>query len=546
MLNWRAAAARAGVPIAAILVGMLGAAAPPDAIATLCGGTDGPCEAQMAVNVSTPTVSGLSPQSGPLTGGTVVQVAGLGFTGATMVTFGGVPGTGLTVVSDGLLTVTSPANYPGAVVVQVANGGGSSSQSGFVFHYGPAGLLGVSDGVVPAAGGVVRAFTGFGFLAATGVLFDGVPGTGLNIINDTTLEVTVPAHAPGYVRPKVVTPSGAGLQWIPMLYLGGEPPTVDSVLPPGGPASGGTSVTITGSGFSDARSVTFGGIEASFAWVSDDTIVTTVPGHAAGPVFVVVSGITGTSLAGPQTVYTYDLPRVTGLAPSGGPVSGGTSVLIAGIGFTGASTVSFDGIPATGMVVNSDMSITATAPAHATGLAALTVTTPYGTSPVADTGYNRFEFSDSVRVDSVTPSWGAPASGGTTVTLTGKGFTGATSVTFGGNAGTGLSVANDGLLTVTTPASPAGLVPIVVTSPSGTSGGVPKFYFSSSPPPAVVGLDPRPGLQQGEPACSSTAEDWRRQRPSPSEASRLRVSRPPTPGSVQMPRRTRPEPSMWS
>ncbi|MFN8508735.1 MAG: IPT/TIG domain-containing protein, partial [Dehalococcoidia bacterium] len=495
--GWRAVTARVIAVVMVAVAAVSSTAVPDRAHASPCGDTDGPCESPMRASGGTPIVSGIYPAAGSTAGGTVVSVSGSGFTGATLVTFGGVPGTSVTIANDGQLTVTSPAHYPGDVVVQVANDGVSSSPSGFVFHYAPAGLTWVSDDVVPAAGGVVRTFTGFGFLAATGVLFDSAPGTALNIINDTTLEVTVPAHVPGFVRPKVTTPSGAGLQWIPMLYVGGGPPAVDSVLPPGGPASGGTTVTITGSGFSDARSVTFDGIQASFSIDSDNTIQATAPGHAAGAVPVMVSGITGTSVTGWQTVYTYDLPRVTGLAPASGPTAGGTSVLIAGINFTGASTVSFDGIPATGVVVNSDMSITATTPAHVAGLAAVTVTTAYGTSPVPDTGYNRFDFSDTVRVESVSPSWGGPAIGGTAVTLTGKGFAGATSVTFGGNAGLALSIANGVLIGVTTPATPQGLVPVVVTSPSGTSSGVPRFYFSSSPPPAVVGLEPDAGPEWG-------------------------------------------------
>jgi len=72
---------------------------------------------------------------------------------------------------------------------------------------------------------------------------------------------------------------------------------------------------------------------------------------------------------------------VTGVSPGSGPVSGGTSVTITGSGFTGATAVNFGATAASSFTVNSDSSITATAPpATAVGPADVTVTTPSGTS----------------------------------------------------------------------------------------------------------------------------------------------------------------------
>ncbi|MHB1787607.1 MAG: S-layer homology domain-containing protein, partial [Acidimicrobiales bacterium] len=70
---------------------------------------------------------------------------------------------------------------------------------------------------------------------------------------------------------------------------------------------------------------------------------------------------------------------VTAVTPSSGPVAGGTSVTITGIGFTGATAVQFGTTAATSFTVTSDTSITATAPAG-TGTVDVTVTTPNGTS----------------------------------------------------------------------------------------------------------------------------------------------------------------------
>ncbi|WP_338933129.1 PxKF domain-containing protein [Streptomyces netropsis] len=74
-------------------------------------------------------------------------------------------------------------------------------------------------------------------------------------------------------------------------------------------------------------------------------------------------------------------PTVTGISPDSGPTTGGTSVTITGTGFTGATAVDFGTTPATSLTVNSDTSITTTAPASSSiGAVDVTVTTPNGTS----------------------------------------------------------------------------------------------------------------------------------------------------------------------
>lgn len=72
-------------------------------------------------------------------------------------------------------------------------------------------------------------------------------------------------------------------------------------------------------------------------------------------------------------------------------------------------------------------------------------------------------------VASISPSTG-PAAGGTTVTVSGAGFTGETGVTIGGTAATGVTVLNDTTLTAVTPPGTAGpAVDVVVTTPGGSN-----------------------------------------------------------------------------
>jgi len=74
-------------------------------------------------------------------------------------------------------------------------------------------------------------------------------------------------------------------------------------------------------------------------------------------------------------------PSVTTVLPASGPPAGGTTITITGVGFTGATGVTVNGTPATGVVVNSDTSITAITPPGSAGPASVRVTTDAGSSP---------------------------------------------------------------------------------------------------------------------------------------------------------------------
>ncbi len=77
---------------------------------------------------STPTVTGLSPTSGPAAGGTSVTITGTGFTGATAVNFGTTAAKSFTVVNDTTINAVSPAGT-GAVNVTVVTPNGTSPGS---------------------------------------------------------------------------------------------------------------------------------------------------------------------------------------------------------------------------------------------------------------------------------------------------------------------------------------------------------------------------------------------------------------------------------
>jgi hypothetical protein len=90
-------------------------------------------------------------------------------------------------------------------------------------------------------------------------------------------------------------------------------------------------------------------------------------------------------------------------------------------------------------------------------------------------------------VSVISPASGAVA-GGTLVTITGSGFTGATGVKFGAAAATLSKVVSDSELSAVSPAGQAGAVDVTVIGPTGTSAvsSADKFTYTSpgsSPPP---------------------------------------------------------------
>jgi IPT/TIG domain len=82
-------------------------------------------------------------------------------------------------------------------------------------------------------------------------------------------------------------------------------------------------------------------------------------------------------------------PRIEGLSPAQGSVSGGTTVVLQGSDFEGATSVTFGGLPAQSFSVNSPSQIAAVSPANASlATIPITVVTPAGTA----TSPNRFAY----------------------------------------------------------------------------------------------------------------------------------------------------------
>ncbi|MDA8186231.1 MAG: IPT/TIG domain-containing protein [Actinomycetota bacterium] len=447
--------------------------------------------------------------------GTLTLPGSYTYTGATTVLAGTLDVTG---------SITSPVTVDSGATLEGTGGVGAISSSGVVHpgespgmltssgadSLGASGSLSVditggtagsgysqlsSSGAVTVGGNID--VTGDTYAAPYGTTFDivvgsSVSGTFANAANGSILTVDnrklqVDYSATTVTLTDVTNPP-------PPLN---NPPTVSAVNPASGPVAGGTSVTITGTNLTGAALVHFGTSAAtSLTVVSGTEITATSPAGSAGTVDVTVTTPSGTSATSSSDQFAYEAaPTVTGITPSSGPLAGGTSVTITGTNLTGAPLVHFGTSAATSVTVVSGTEITATSPAGSAGTVDVTVTTPSGTSATGSADLFTYEASPppppvgAPTVTGISPSSG-PASGGTSVTITGTNLTGATSVDFGTGAATSFAVVSDTKITAISPAGIAGTLDVRVTTPAGTSatGSADQFtYEVPTPPPAAIG-----------------------------------------------------------
>ena len=274
-----------------------------------------------------------------------------------------------------------------------------------------------------------------------------------------------------------------------------NPMSVTGLTPNTGPAAGGNNVTVSGSGFSAATTLTWGGQSVPFTISSGSTITLTAPAQGSLPatVDVVVSGGGHTSPTSSADQYTYQAPpppppppgpapTITAVNPSSVPDATPTTVVLTGQNFTGATSLSFCG-DAESFTVNSDTQITTTSPTTTyVGACWITVTTPNGTSPQQ----NNMTFTSSPpppsgsapTITTVNPSSVSGSHPGTVV-LSGQSFTGATQVDFCGVDMT-FTVNSDTQITTSSPSSTyVGPCWITVTTPGGTSPQQNNVTFTS-------------------------------------------------------------------
>jgi hypothetical protein len=291
------------------------------------------------------------------------------------------------------------------------------------------------------------------------------------------------------VAATVVQPSAAFSAGFPLGSASGSiravsaVPIVQSLTPAVGSVSGGTAVTVSGSGFttldrSNPNAVKFGDLPATrIVVVSDTKLVAVAPARAVGTVQVTVVNGNGPSVSrtasfGYRTSLTAVFEGITTTATGGLQIP--VDVLGGG---AGATLAEFTALKVTALVGDvaakvswvSSERVKVTIPAAARlGSFPLRLVQGGFAGPQSDATVTYVP-----GITSVTPS-GVGAEGGDTVKIVGAGFSGVdrddpASVTFGGVPAADFTVVSDTEIQALTPPGEAGAAEVQVVTASGSS-----------------------------------------------------------------------------
>ena len=270
-------------------------------------GTVGTAGVASAAKPKVPTVKSISPEHGPLAGGTTVQIKGKNLGGVTAVDFGSTPAA-FSPVTQGEVDAVSPAGT-GTVDITVTTAIGTSAvvtADEFTYVSGPS-ISRVAPRAGSTLGGNRVTITGSGFTGATAVSFGSDAAATYTVQSDQEIVATTPAESAGSVDVSVTTPAGpTPVDPADVYTFALRVPVVTSVAPDFGPEAGGTSVTITGKQFTHVVAVDFGSTPATSFVVGKHNTITCLTPPGTGTQDVTVTNASGTSaLNVPADQFTY-------------------------------------------------------------------------------------------------------------------------------------------------------------------------------------------------------------------------------------------------
>ncbi len=512
-----------------------------------------------------PFISSFSPTTGSCAGGDLITILGGKFgTGANVsivVTFGGVPGS-LVSASNTQITVRSPARalknpaVPETVPLVVSVNGTLSQPVSFTYVCISPDLKIFLSSINPTAGspagGDIVQINGGHFgttIATTQVTFCGAPAT-ITVQTDNQITVSTPMHH--LVNAAIsetcdvsvtrdiglVSQNSATLPQA-FTYRGNGSGTtcntdptffISNLTPNTGPPDGGTSVTLTGSGFGTTASlmrVDFGGTPATIVGITNTSLQVSTPIRTlANPSNPETVDVTVTDLGSPTqrcarvvSGFTYTAvpltPTIYSVSPTTGPNDSSTRVSIFGTGFQFPMQVFLTGGTCGAQLVEAQVSsITLNTIVFATPIAVggnvclssqlvdIVIKNPStgkGTSCPAC-----FKYYACPTITSVGPTSG-PYTGGTTVVITGHNFEEPATVSGAGTAWSTISVSSQQIIAVTPSAILTGTCadissPVLV---NGTSLNCPNAvgpiftYYVKSLSPSITGISPSSVPQAG-------------------------------------------------
>ena len=435
-----------------------------------------------------PILNRISPNRGPIEGGTEVLIIGTEFAEGMSVKFGEQPCGNIRIHNENQLSCITPAVDEEKVVQVIGTWPGGARPfrlfQAFTYYY----RLEVTDHSPdrgPARGGTEVVVTGAGFTASTSIRFGEVAARDVVVAVSGEMIATAPELDPGVYDLSIQNTNGEIV--LEDAFTAFEPLLVDDLSPRWGYTEGGTEVAIAGAGLVVDTAIGFG---ERFADVVASEVgrtrlrVVAPPAARPGVVDLSLSNVNGEWLEAAAFLYVdraaADFDFI-GVAPDRVPVGGGTEIFVGGSGFDETTTVEIDGTPVDCEVVDPHV-LRCVTRRHDRGRVDVVVRRDddVRARPGAVSYFAPIEIFD------VVPRRGAVA-GGTVVDVHGSGFAQGVQLFVDGAPMTDVQVVDSTLAYAVTPPGRPGVVAMVATAEDDTSL-LPEAYQYFDPIAGIGGV----------------------------------------------------------
>jgi hypothetical protein len=460
------------------------------------------------IQLGAPTIATISPTSVSAGGAAfTLTVNGANFDSSAVVKWNGTA-LATTPLSSTQLTATVPVNLiasTGSASITVATSAGTSSASNLAIQQAGVPTISTLDPASVTAGGSAFLLTvnGTGFDSSSVVKWNGTSLTTI-YVSSTELQVAISANLIAAGGTVSVTVSGTvGTSTASSFAIKLGTPTISGFNPTSADSNDPTFTTLTvnGTNFDSSAVANWNSIALTTTFVNATQIPASVPASLiASPVTasITVKTTAGTSAASSFTV-NLGKPTIVSTDPTSVTAGGASFPLkVTGTNFDSSAKINWNGTAQTTQLKSAtevDATIDSTL-IVAAGSATITVTTTAGTSA---TSYTLTINAAAPTVTGISPTSGTSA-GGTSVSITGTNFTGATAVYFGTAAATGLTINSPTSINVVSPAGSVGTVDVTVVTPAGTSVTSTADQFTYTAPLPTIS-----GKVLSGPASSGTA-----------------------------------------
>lgn len=291
-------------------------------------------------------VGGVTPNTGPIAGGTVLTLVGKGFLGTSSVKFNGVEATSFSVDDASTLTVVTPAAPNGisaATITLTTPRDTWQVKDAFAWVDGSqCGVAGIYPHLGPAAGGNTVTVMGQGLNdPSVTVTVGGAPvATDSSTANELTF--TAPPRGSSARKVQVVVQHPTCNNLIHTYTYG---IALSAIAPDRGPITGGTAATVTGVELPADALVNVGALEATVTGAPAETSLSLMTPKGQGGE---ATDVWVREAADPENEailensFTFDEALSMGrVQPDRGAIAGGTLVSVLGSGFGEGTIVRF-------------------------------------------------------------------------------------------------------------------------------------------------------------------------------------------------------------